>query len=333
MRPSHATPRAAAAARNRGLGSHGEAGGLADEIARLREQLARERSETIGSVEEYSRRIAALQQDNESLQAGILHAQERKSAKGTEALAVEREMLEKTAAIEKVMRELEQRQQATLDRISCVANEMLKSCAVLPADAVGGPVLRRSQVDAPGGMLAGSIYGHSDPSVADVHGREERESIVSVTSKKVSASHIDLAAGVAPAGVVAGQVLDKDEQEWFRKVKENLEHFGGVEVFIDASTRDCACCLEPMNTLCRIRPQKCRHVFHIECLLQWWTEGTCPVCSVSFAPGPDRASGLQSSLQGHDGRNSDVEGEGGIQPRKPRREPSGTGSIAGSCAG
>ena len=27
----------------------------------------------------------------------------------------------------------------------------------------------------------------------------------------------------------------------------------------------------------RIKPRKCPHVFHIECLLQWWTEGTCPV--------------------------------------------------------
>merc|ERR1712151_373924 len=79
-------------------------------------------------------------------------------------------------------------------------------------------------------------------------------------------------------------MLDAEGQRWFRSVKANLEHFGGVEVFMDASVRDCACCLEPLNTVYRIRPQKCRHVFHVECLLQWWSEGTCPVCSVSFAP-------------------------------------------------
>eukprot|EP00928_Gymnodinium_smaydae_P068946 TRINITY_DN52261_c0_g1_i1.p2 TRINITY_DN52261_c0_g1~~TRINITY_DN52261_c0_g1_i1.p2 ORF type:complete len:148 (+),score=11.78 TRINITY_DN52261_c0_g1_i1:213-656(+) len=46
-----------------------------------------------------------------------------------------------------------------------------------------------------------------------------------------------------------------------------------------------------MTTEYRIRPRKCRHVFHIECLLQWWTEGTCPVCSVSFAPSGPPAQG------------------------------------------
>jgi hypothetical protein len=57
-----------------------------------------------------------------------------------------------------------------------------------------------------------------------------------------------------------------------------------------------------MNTEYRIRPKKCRHVFHIECMLQWWTEGTCPVCGVSFAPDGPRLQA--ASVSGGKARSS-----------------------------
>mmetsp|Transcript_20942 Transcript_20942/g.59211 ORF Transcript_20942/g.59211 Transcript_20942/m.59211 type:complete len:135 (-) Transcript_20942:61-465(-) len=85
-------------------------------------------------------------------------------------------------------------------------------------------------------------------------------------------------------------------REWFRSVKENLEQFGDVDVFVDASAQDCACCMEPMKAPYRVRPRRCSHVFHVECLLQSWTEGTCPVCGASFAPeAPRPASSTRSS--------------------------------------
>merc|ERR1712232_1392999 len=105
--------------------------------------------------------------------------------------------------------------------------------------------------------------------------------------------------GAVPAALPGspGGPPDADARRWFQSVKANLEHFGDVEVFIDGSTRECACCCEQMNTAYRIRPRKCRHVYHIECLLQWWTEGTCPVCSVSFAPESKQQGALQTQQQ------------------------------------
>jgi hypothetical protein len=80
---------------------------------------------------------------------------------------------------------------------------------------------------------------------------------------------------------------------WFLSMKQNLEHFGDVEVFVEEAPRECNACFEMMVSPYRIRPRKCSHVFHIECLLQWWTEGSCPVCRTSFAPedDPEQAAG------------------------------------------
>lgn len=111
---------------------------------------------------------------------------------------------------------------------------------------------------------------------------------------------------------------DPDEHKWFQSVKANLEHFGNVEVFMDNAAQDCGCCMEPMATLYRIRPRKCQHVFHIECLLQWWTEGTCPVCGDSFAPDPDRLARTGSGAPSFRALN----GGGG-----------GGGSVVGSTSG
>lgn len=88
----------------------------------------------------------------------------------------------------------------------------------------------------------------------------------------------------ANGAAIKASLADEDMNRWFHSMKANLEHFGNVDVFIDESPRECACCLEQMATAFRIRPRRCQHVFHIECLLQWWTEGTCPVCRQSFAP-------------------------------------------------
>jgi len=81
---------------------------------------------------------------------------------------------------------------------------------------------------------------------------------------------------------------DDGTRRWFKAMKANLEQFGDVEVFTQTAPRECACCLQEIATPYRVRPRRCGHIFHVECLLRWWTEGTCPVCRVSFAP--DEAS-------------------------------------------
>lgn len=75
-----------------------------------------------------------------------------------------------------------------------------------------------------------------------------------------------------------------ETEKWFQAMKANLEQFGDVEVFMHDAPEDCQCCLEHITTAYRVRPRKCGHIFHIECLLRCWTEGSCPVCHASFAP-------------------------------------------------
>jgi len=81
-------------------------------------------------------------------------------------------------------------------------------------------------------------------------------------------------------------------------MKANLEEFGDVEVFLSETPQECMSCCQEIATAYRVRPRRCDHVFHVECLLQWWTEGTCPVCRVSFAPEEAAGSHIASPTLG-----------------------------------
>lgn len=85
-------------------------------------------------------------------------------------------------------------------------------------------------------------------------------------------------------GGARGMEGDEGTKKWFQAMKANLEEFGEVEVFVQDAPRECLCCNQQISTCYRVRPRRCGHVFHVECLLRWWSEGTCPVCHVSFAP-------------------------------------------------
>merc|ERR1719401_2167690 len=61
-----------------------------------------------------------------------MRSQLRESAKESEVAVVKKEVLEKTAAIEQVMRDLQQKQQATLSRVKNVASAMLATCTGTP---------------------------------------------------------------------------------------------------------------------------------------------------------------------------------------------------------
>lgn len=289
---------------------------LAAELASLREQLEHEQSETNTSLSEYTKRIESVAQENKRLQMKLMRSQLRDSAKDSEVAVVKKEVLEKTAAIEQVMRDLQQRQQATLARVTNVATAMVTACQAPPRERTDGPgspslgqvgrsVLEGiANIHSTGGLalpeasasavqadlltgFGGAFANGRAPSAASSPPRARREREAASTGRfgRASPGPGSIAASLVERGSPGN---DADEHRWFQSVKANLEHFGDVEVFFDNAERDCSACLEAMGTPYGIRPHKCNHVFHIECLLQWWTEGTCPVCSSSFAPDPDR---------------------------------------------
>lgn len=92
-----------------------------------------------------------------------------------------------------------------------------------------------------------------------------------------------------------------EARDWFWAMKANLEEFGDVEVFLSEAPQECMSCCQEIAMAYRVRPRRCDHVFHVECLLQWWTEGTCPVCRVSFAPEEATGSRTASATVGGTG--------------------------------
>lgn len=286
-----------------------QAGNMVAEVQRLRDQLERECAETDEVLEPYKLKIETITQENKKLQTKLMRSQLRDSAKDSEVAVVKQEVLEKTAAIEKVMRDLQQQQQATLARVMSKATAMVSACKVpsdertdvrpaSPREAFqpAAPVYRAGPPSAAPSVR--SRASRPDPApdalrVAAAFPNGRTPSAASSPSRKADARKATGKQHESPSPLNESRLSDHDaddadEHKWFQSVKENLEHFGNVEVFMDSSKRDCSCCLEPMGTPYGIRPRKCQHVFHIECLLQWWTEGTCPVCSTSFAPDPER---------------------------------------------
>lgn len=300
--------------------SDADARAVAAEVAELRDRLAREKAETKATLDHYAKRIEGAMAENKKVHNKLMRTQLRESAMDSEAATVKREVLEKSHAIDQVMRELQQQHMAALSRCKSIANSLLTSCSAPRAGSTAG-----------GGAISGSGYSGAGCGCTVSANAAPSSSLAGASVRRQAFSHSDVAAGSLGragsgeslpsrrASLVSGReqrerVLDNAEaalrqddgllamvpgsssseaetQRWFQSVKSNLEHFGDVEVFVDASARECSCCLEPLQTQYRIRPRSCNHVFHIECLLQWWTEGTCPVCSVSFAPGSSKVPG------------------------------------------
>lgn len=282
------------------------------EVTRLRQQLEHEQAETNASQLEYSKRIESITQENKKLQMKLMRSQLRDSAKDSEVAVVKKEVLEKTAAIEQVMRDLQQRQQATLSRVKNVANAMVTACSTPSRERNASPAQSSTAQPAQASRLgvldmpvAAANGGHGLPDAFALqalsrsftgspdnlaNGRSPSAASLPPRRREASGGRAASASPDRRAAASEHGAEDADEHRWFQSVKANLEHFGNVEVFMDNAERDCACCLESMGTPYGIRPRRCQHVFHIECLLQWWTEGTCPVCSLSFAPDPDRVA-------------------------------------------
>lgn len=269
-----------------------EATVLANEITKLREQLEREKAETSVAISQYTRKIETLGQENNRLQMKLMRSQQKESTKDSEAATIKREVLEKTSAIEKVMRDFQQREHAMLSRVNALTQDMQAKCSLLqdrpgsPVSSLGSRAIAPAVVltnDIPQGLVASAsatgaavLSNGYSPAFETASMSGPKPPITSGALHYMQLNREALRSG--------NDTADGDTQKWFQSVKSNLEYFGEVEVFNSSIVQDCACCMEQINTQYRIRPKKCSHVFHVECLLQWWTEGTCPVCGVSFAP-------------------------------------------------
>lgn len=293
---------------------------LALETERLRQQFDQEKAETSVAIAQFTKRIDSLTQDNRKLEMKLMRTQSREAIKDTEAATVKKEVLEKTKAIEQVMRDLEQKQRDALSRVKSIAKIMLMASSSSSQDTANSS-MGRSCAGAFGTSLGGGVMLEGTvSSLAGRPGAQPGSNHASEHFGGIGPRSANLLA--APlAGYLPAQPLDtaaagasSDTKAWAESIKANLEHFGDVQVFHDTSTRECPCCMEMIDAAYRIRPRKCLHVFHIECLLQWWTEGTCPICSVSFAPedsasisggrGPPRSSGAAAQPAGLPGPNT-----------------------------
>lgn len=130
----------------------------------------------------------------------------------------------------------------------------------------------------------GSLVGGRQRPGSEAGGRQRSPSLKTVPESE-GGRRIRNQAQRSPSPSVAPSQLSEDGQRrWFTQMQANLEQFGDVEVFTQEAEQECMCCNQQIASPFRVRPRKCYHVFHIECLLHWWSEGTCPVCHVSFAP-------------------------------------------------
>jgi len=138
----------------------------------------------------------------------------------------------------------------------------------------------------------GSLVGGRHRSPSDAGGRQRSLSLKTVPESEGGRrlrSQVQRSPSASPPATSNFQLAppaneEEGQRRWFKQMQQNLEQFGDVQVFVEENQQECMCCNQLIASNYRVRPRKCSHVFHIECLLHWWTEGTCPVCHASFAP-------------------------------------------------
>ncbi|CAE7328894.1 GBP2 [Symbiodinium natans] len=196
-----------------------------------------------------------------TLELEILKAQIGASDKSEEAKEVKHEVETKTHEIVKALQMLSEHQQATFQHVATLTSDMLRACS-------------QSRSPAPGEVLTNRIRGLE---AANGHTTQS-------TSQPSLPSEARAAEPEKAFPCTRPSEEDVGELPWFQAMKANLEEFGDVEVFLEQQPQECMSCCQPIEADYRARPRKCSHVFHVECLLQCWSEGVCPVCGVSFAP-------------------------------------------------
>lgn len=297
-----------------------EQAALAAEVQTLRSELEKERAETEQVTRQYEERLERERRESTRCQMKLMKAQLNGNVQDSEASGVKAEVTAKTQEILEAMREIREQQQQAFKQVKSLSYAMLKTCSqptpgasastAGPSSSAGSDVGRglvvvgmpRSPPRSPPSSVAGKHQRHSpgrellnssrsssmpggrhrSPSLAKVL---EGGGVILPRSSSPSPSAIGEGGGLRRSRSPSPSVIGDDGQRrWFQAMKANLEQFGDVVVFSEDGSKECMCCNQMISTSFRIRPRKCSHVFHVECLLEWWSEGTCPVCHASFAP-------------------------------------------------
>jgi len=286
---------------------------LSSEVQHLRKELEKEKADTEQACQQIKDRIEHEKRESTRMQMVMMKAQLGGSAKDEEAERIQRDVTEKTNEILEAMREIREQQQQAFKQVKSLSYAMLKACSQPTPGATGstaaghvssagsdiGRVFVTSGTRSPGRSPPrsppSSVTGYAQhlspgrgpsPPGSRVGGRQRSASMGRLLSSQVgqrSPSPSPPASAINGPGP-PGAPSDDGQRQWFKQMRQNLEQFGDVEVFTEVTQQECMCCNQLIASNYRVRPRKCSHIFHIECLLQWWTEGTCPVCHASFAP-------------------------------------------------
>jgi len=274
---------------------------LSSEVRRLRELLDKERSDTEQTVKQYQEKIEKEQRESTRMQMKLMKAQLHGNTQTSEATVVKRDVVDKTNEMLEAMKELREQQQQAFKQVKNLTYAMLRTCShpthggtgstagvgSPPGSDVGALILNgvtanltaRSPPRSPASSVARSALLTQSPGVP------QRPAFWQGSSPHVADSeavpHRVQQVNNSPNSVMTS---DHGTSQWFQAMKANLEQYGNVEVFINDKPQECMSCCQQILTPYRVRPRRCSHTFHVECLLQWWNEGTCPTCRTSFAP-------------------------------------------------
>lgn len=223
----------------------------------LHKELEQQRAETNEQTRQLRELLEQQRREGAHLELQILKAQIGSSDKTDEVKEVKHEVEAKVREIMKAVKLLSDQHRSAFQQVAQSTSDILRACSSRAVASASGNDLLSSRTK--GMELAG-------PPVAPP---------VSKPRQTSEESHGEL--------------------PWFQAMKANLEEYGDVEVFLDHQAQECMSCCQVIEASYRAKPRKCNHVFHVECLLHCWSEGTCPVCATSFAPEVQRPPGTSIS--------------------------------------
>lgn len=236
---------------------------LEADIKQLRKDLEIERAQSAEAFRKLREQLDEQRRAGANLELEMLKAQIGASDKSEEAKEVKHEVETKTHEIMKALQSLSEHHRSTFQHVATLTSDMLRACS-------------QSRSPVPGELLSSRTKGLD---VANGHIQSTSGPSQSLPSEARLAHEPEKSSpGARPSEEDVGEL------PWFQAMKANLEEFGDVEVFLDQTPQECMLCGQPIEAAYRVRPRKCGHVFHVECLLHCWSEGACPVCGVSFAP-------------------------------------------------
>lgn len=254
---------------------------LERQVDRLHMDLEREQKSHSIALQSVQAKVARLEQENAQLAQELARVRQRETAREAEAMTLRREVVDKAAELDRVCRDATQQQAAAMAKLQSVAQAMQGQVQQLEAraNAAKQDALQDAQLLQPARAVErpDDLLQPMQPK-SPLHGPAQGGD-----------SPAALSPTLAPIPAPPAQGGDSDTSQWFLSMKANLQQFGDVEVFVEDTQRECLLCKEVMVSPYRVKPRKCPHIFHIECLLQCWEDGTCPCCRVSFAPESDGA--------------------------------------------